>query len=169
MRVLIAATAVAFVMGGTASAQSNGAILKCRAMADKEQRLACYDGIADTLNPATPGEAAGTAGQSAEAEMQAKAAAFGAEKIPAKARAGAAGEEEKLDTLDAAIARIGSDQSGNMIFDLDNGQTWRVLSGTMALPPIHVGDAVQLSRSSLGGYRLKLLDVRRTVPVKRIR
>ena len=157
MRVLTAATAVVFItMAGTASAQSTDAILKCRAIADKEQRLTCYDGVADAVKPAV----------SPEAAAQAKEAAFGAEKLPAKARAA---EEEKLDTLDAAIARIRSDPSGNTIFDLDNGQTWRVLSGTLALPPIHVGDAVQLSRASLGGYRLKLIDVGRTVQVKRVR
>jgi hypothetical protein len=98
-------------------------------------------------------------------------AEFGSESI---ANGGARAFPQPLDDdlIDAISARL-SDydlSSGSLIVTLDNGQTWRQVSGE---PVGHLQFAARryvatISRGGSGAYLLKLSGIGRSLPVRRI-
>lgn len=177
MRASIVAAAIIGVMAGAAEAQPMEGLLKCVAIADDAQRLACYDAAmasasAEARAAAAQRQAAAAekARRDSEAAAQAKTDRFGAEGVPEEARppAAKAAEAERIDKLEAAVAEMLQDAVGNAIFVLDNGQMWRQTDG-LQLPPLRAGEPVRISRGMVGGYRLTLLKRNRAVAVKRMR
>ena len=177
MRVSILAAAIIGATIGTAEAQPADAMLKCVAIADDAQRLACYDAAmasasAEARAAAAERQAAAAekARRDAEAAAQAKTDKFGAEGVPEEARSPAAkaADAERVDKLEATVAEMLRDAVGNAIFILDNGQMWRQTDG-LQLPPLRAGEPVRITRGMVGGYRLTLPKRNRAVTVKRMR
>lgn len=187
--VLCAALLCAAPVPGPARAEASGLapFLACAAKADDAERLACYDAAAASVSAearalAAERARARRAAEQARAEEAARRAAeeaaraaaaqvdrFGRESLPAgRGEPGAAPAAAPLERLSARVGEALLDQRGRTVFLLENGQMWRQTEGTL-LPPVRPGDAVEIARSALGGYRLLLPRVRRSVPVVRVR
>lgn len=146
----------------------------CTAIADRLERLACYDRLhgvevpaaaapaepapPTATAPAEPAPAPATAApaEPAEptepAEPPAASAELGAEQLP-KQRDKAA---DRADELITTVTGMGEQVTGRHWFRLENGQLWAQVSPERA--PVAVGDSVRISRSVLNTYSLRRAD-----------
>jgi len=166
-------------------------ILDCAAVARDADRLACYDRVvanssaearaaaekrrveseriaAEEAAVAAAAAAAAATAQ-AEAAAAAKREAFGAEAIPSRSADRAAATADEVQTVSSTITEVLTNRAGLSVFVLDNGQIWRQLDSSGGLPNIRTGDAVEINRAMLGGYRMTFVKSRRMTPVKRMR
>jgi hypothetical protein len=173
------------------------AMLRCSGIGDKAQRLACYDGavghasaaltaapppvVASAVPPPAPPIAPhrqrdfmdrllGSSGS--DRAPQTTVAEFGSESI---ANGGAKSFSAAMDsdTIDQISARLVSYEihDGHITASLDNGQTWRQVSGDpvphLARPALSY--VVTIARGKAGAYDMKLSHFGQTVAVRRIR
>lgn len=147
-------------------------VIKCGAIADNRQRIACYDRIARLAasaaqethrrlsneqdetpsqeqttqpTPAVP-EASSAAEARPPADPKRAIDAFGAEKLRHSGG-------EALDRVVAEIAAVRKLSRGNFQLTLDNGQKWREIEYDK-YARYAVGDIVEVRRGRLGTYDL---------------
>lgn len=128
--------------------------LTCSRIQGNGERLACYDRAVAYLAEPTKDSVAPSAETS-----------FGIQSRIAEPRP----EHELNDALTSVTARVqtvSADRSGMKIVTLDNGQTWRQLTGSTTVV-LKVGDEVTISRAALGSFLMSVpngrpLRVRRT-------
>ncbi len=175
------------------------AMLRCSGIADRAQRLACYDSASarapGALNmpsaapvmasavpppapPVVPRRKRSSSfmdklfGGGPKRAPQTTVAQFGSESI-----ANGGGHAYPIamdgDRIDQISARVVSYQfnEGYLIVNLDNGQVWRQTPdgnpiGRLSRPALAYSAVI--SRGSAGSYGMKLSDVARIVPVRRI-
>ncbi len=177
-----------FLAGSASMAQAavpgEAELLACAVKTDSVARLACYDkavaGIsadarrlsekreADAAALAAT-EAAAAARLAADAAAKAEAdklAAFGSDSMRSTDRPAAA--DKTLAQVDARLVETFQASGGNLVFALDNGQMWRQIDG-LSLPPVRAGYEVVVKKGVIGGYRLTVDRIGRTVGVVRIR
>ena len=177
------------------------AMLRCSGIADRAQRLACYDSAsarapgalntapspAPVMASAVPPPAPAIAprkkrsngfmdrlfgGGGPKRAPQITVAQFGSESI---ANGGQhaypiAMDGDRIDQISARVVSYQFNQ-GYVIVGLDNGQVWQQTAdgnpvGRLSRPALAY--SVVISRGSAGSYDMKLSDVARTVPVRRI-
>lgn len=152
-----------------AFAQTGGeAVLdRCRQLDDPLERIACLE--AAVLAAAAPKVPA--AAKAASPSPQSDAATIGAAQVKALART----RDEPIDRLAAArglavekFAKVGYRQ---LEVRLKNGQVWRQIRGDVQDIRVSASrnPTVDIIESSLGGYRLSLNEIQRTIRVRRIR
>ena len=101
----------------------------------------------------------------------AAATAIGQEQVDAKTRT----REEHLSELEQArglqVERFEYVGYRKLQVRLANGQIWRQIRGDVQEIRVNVGrnPTVDIAESSLGGYRLRLNEIRRTIRVRRVR
>lgn len=145
----------------------------CSAIADRDQRLACFDReIAPVARGRTTPPAAPTAQRSnpaptpqpraqtapapaappvASAPPAAPQKSFGEEQLDPKRRATQPAEEDL--TLHARITELRKIGASAFAVTLDNGQVWRHEDGHLG-SYLREGEAVTLRKGTLGSYRL---------------
>jgi hypothetical protein len=130
----------------------------CAAINRNPERLACYDRAVAALiaGKASTGTSSGATPE----------ATFG---VISNARGAPApsGAEQKADlqSLTAKVKGFGRGDDGSLLIQLDNGQTWRQLSGSESL--LKVGDAVTINRAALGSFQM-VMPSGRSAKVRRI-
>ena len=177
-------------------------MLRCSGIADRAQRLACYDAASartpGALNsaPARPAPVMASAvpppapavvprkrrsssfmdklfgGGGPKRAPQTTVAQFGSESI---ANGGShaypiAMEGDRVDQISARVVSYQFNQ-GYVVVSLDNGQVWQQTAdgnpiGRLSRPALAYSAVI--SRGSAGSYDMKLTDVARTLPVRRI-
>ncbi|WIT13788.1 hypothetical protein PFX98_09245 [Paucibacter sediminis] len=139
---------------GTACAQQSE-LQRCRGIADKDARLACYDGIA----LATPAAAAPAAAvPKAVAPAEPKADTFGLERRQLKAEA------------DAVESRIDGPFDGwgpKSVIRLANGQAWMVIDGSSAVLRLK-SPKVLVRRAAMGSFMMEFEGSNETARVRRL-
>ncbi|HEY6817019.1 MAG TPA: hypothetical protein VI168_15895 [Croceibacterium sp.] len=153
---LLAAASAAVPALGQAGASAEdqlGAVQRCRAIADLEDRVACYDrasapgaqaeAVPPPPPPPTPEERFGRTPERARAAPP-----------PPPPPEAQAQPVQQLDRIEAKIASLRTDALGRVSFVLDNGQTWRMTEAEAALDLPGRGDPVTIRRGAVGGYRL---------------
>jgi len=199
----VALFALLAVTGASADPRDDAlsAMLRCSGIADRAQRLACYDSAsarapgalnaapspAPVMASAVPPPAPAIAprkkrsngfmdrlfgGGGPKRAPQTTVAQFGSESI---ANGGQhaypiAMDGDRIDQISARVVSYQFNQ-GYVIVGLDNGQVWQQTAdgnpvGRLSRPALAY--SVVLSRGSAGSYDMKLSDVARTVPVRRI-
>ena len=145
-------------LGQAPSAEEQlASVQACRAIADLEQRVACYDRAsapgavpaqaARTQPPAPPPPPPPTPEeQFGRSPEQARPAP---PPPPQQARAA-----QEIDQLSAKIVSLRSDALGRLSFVLDNGQVWRMTESAGVFDFPSRGDTVTVRRGAIGGYRL---------------
>jgi hypothetical protein len=103
-----------------------GRLRECAALTDDAQRLACFDRTA---------------------------AGLASEKVREAAPPPAARPEPLPDTITAKVTTVRELSSGELVIELDNGQSWRTRPEDSNLR-LKVGDAVTISRGAFGSFRL---------------
>jgi hypothetical protein len=174
------------------------AMLRCSGIADRAQRLACYDSASarapGALNSAAPVIASAVpppapavvprrkrsssfmdklfGGGGPKRAPQTTIAQFGSESI---ANGGShaypiAMEGDRIDQISARVVSYQFNQ-GYVVVSLDNGQVWQQTAdgnplGRLSRPALAYSAVI--SRGGAGSYDMKLNDVARTLPVRRI-
>jgi hypothetical protein len=141
--------------GGAAAADAGDELARCAAIGAANERLACYDALANRKSPpprtasapATPPEAA--AGDPAS---------FGLVKPTPAPPPG----PEKIDVR---VVSVTTDRQGHVTLTLDNGQTWAVQDTD---PRLRSGDTVTIRHAALGSYLLTT-PARHSYRVERLR
>lgn len=143
---------LSLTVSGSAIAD-DGAVLRCRQLADAPQRLSCYDAM-----PAGPLAAAATlAPRQPAAEQQAREQAFGME----------LGGKNRVDTIESTIPGRFEGWGPRQQIRLANGQLWVVSDGSdgvmTALDP-----KVVISRGVFGVTYMEVEGLRKAFRVKRL-
>jgi hypothetical protein len=152
---LFMALAATPALPGEAAVPLIGKLDGCAELKDSRQRLACFDRefapyrTRNTVPTAITAPAAATPPADMPAQVPAPPA-FGEEKLSPKERPKTAEAEQVLHARIAALRQINPD---TVLVTLDNGQVWRH-EDTRLGAFLREGDAVTLSKGSLGSYRL---------------
>lgn len=183
-RTLRPLTRIVLMLGALASSyatlsHADDGLLRCRAIADATQRLACYDAL-----PATAGRASGAGSSSASGTAKAAAptaasAAAGAAAVGNAPTAAAPnrveefGLEEKraaanqLNTIESSIGGRFEGWGPGSRITLANGQVWRVMDDSSATLYLN-NPKVQVRRGMLGAFYLEIDGTNRSPKVKRV-
>lgn len=145
---------------GAATAADDAAVLKCRALPDGAQRLACYDAMpvgAAPLAAALPLPAAPVA---AAAPAQTTEQTFGIETLAKKTAA--------LDAIESTVVGEFSGWTQGTLITLANGQVWRVIDGDAVLPSMR-DPRVRISRGAFSAIYLQVVGENNLARVRRVK
>jgi hypothetical protein len=84
-------------------------------------------------------------------------------------------QQERIDSLEQArgmsVASYGTVPFQRLLVTLENGQVWRQIKGDTQQVRVDLkrNQTVDIEESSLGGYKLRLNEMRRTIRVERVK
>ncbi len=148
-----------------------GALQDCRMLAGRDARLACYDGLADSL--AIRRTVPETAPEVVAAPTVASPPPAPA--VPEKTVEQPAGESEfgrppektaAPDAIVVGIRAIDRTAFGKLILTLDNGQVWQQLDSRRTT--LRAGDEVRIASAMSGSFLLQKASGGSSIRVKRI-
>ena len=159
---------------------------QCAGVADKEQRLACYDQVSPQVKAAIarlPRSGPPTAEEQkswfgfdfanlfgSAPSQQTTPDKFGAEALPPEpAKEGEAPPPEPIDSITAKVTDYAFTPFGKFIVFLDDGQVWRQIEGDADRASFAKDDTVTISRGALGSYNLKVNDSAKTYKARRVK
>jgi hypothetical protein len=197
LRLLLAASAMLAVMPAFAQDAAPDDLLKaisqCAATADRDARLACYDGLQPRVKaalaaPQPPAQAAAAPEPTKEEQEswfglgdlfggsdqpQTSPQQFGQERTPAaEAKREERKEESKeIDEISAKVTEYALDPVGRFVVFLDNGQVWKQLDSDdrRAVFKRSGDNTVTISRGFLGSYNMTINDVAGLYKVTRVK
>jgi len=76
-------------------------------------------------------------------------------------------EEKRAETINATIVRTWTHHDERFSVELDNGQIWRENSGSRIRRRIKVGSSVEITKRSLGSYRMNIEGIPMNASVRR--
>ncbi|MEL7490274.1 MAG: hypothetical protein AAGJ73_06110 [Pseudomonadota bacterium] len=187
-RMPILISVVCFLSAAPAAAGTDDLIPSlrtCKAIGEDKARLACLDGVLETLElatdttalddqadpqvPALANASSAVEEPEPEAEVPEETAEFGAEDIKTKQ---ASKKTKRPNLLNATLIELATNKSGKYVMILDNGQVWRQLqsdTGRLSIGKKEANLPVTIKRRSLGGYSFSLERDRRSVRVERLK
>jgi hypothetical protein len=133
-------------------------IEQCRDSSSDAQRIACLEAALLAKEPA------------AEKPATSTPAGIGAEQVIARNQT----RDEVLDALEAAnglaVASYDVVPYERLLVTLTNGQVWRQIKGDTQIIRVDLdrNQTVDIAQSSLGGYKMRLNELRRTIRVERL-
>jgi hypothetical protein len=127
----------------------------CVAIQRNAERLACFDRAIEVLAAGKDGAALAAATPESS---------FGLTTSVRETPASSEGESGDLQSVQATVKGF-SRADGSLVIRLDNGQSWRQLSGGDTL--LKVGDSVTIDRAALGSFQMKVPSGR-SAKVRRI-
>jgi pyruvate/2-oxoglutarate dehydrogenase complex dihydrolipoamide acyltransferase (E2) component len=146
---LVLATIGARVLAAESTTIPTDQLLACVDLQDAAARLACFDQVAQLAGarraPSAPA-AVPTTAPAATAALP----SFGQAQLKPNERPAESAQES---ALHARVASSRSAGQGTYLLTLDNGQVWRHEDGDFA-SYLAVGEAVTISKASMGSYRL---------------
>ena len=125
------------------------AVLKCRAVADSAQRLACFDQAAAALEKATA--SGDLVALDREQRRQARRQTFGF-LLPSLSFLERGEKTGELSHLAATAADVGRNPEGDWVVTLDDGAVWRQSEPVELGRRPHKGSKVEISKGVLGSY-----------------
>ncbi|MEA1672223.1 hypothetical protein [Nitrospirillum sp. BR 11163] len=136
-------------------------VVACKKIADRDQRLACFDKSSDGLE-AEMKKVEATFGSPPSVKADQTEATFGKHEPPPPPVAA------ELDNIQSRIVSMRPDPAGRPVFTLENGQVWR--SQENARIHLKGGESATVSHSMLGmGYQLQVGDMSYSLSVVRER
>jgi hypothetical protein len=138
-----------------AALADDAAILTCRALAESQARLACYDRIPVGVQPAAVA-AASAAAPAATAEQR-----FGLKQVKRK--------EAEPQSIESTIEGDFSGWDPGAQIRLANGQVWRVEDGSSAVLSPMKNPKVKVTRSMFGTLFLEIEGTTNSPIVRRVR
>lgn len=135
----------------------------CRAIADKDARLACYDRTVSALDQA---ESSDQLVVLDKAQVQkTRRSLFGLSLPKIKIFGGESKDDPALDRLDTVVATTTRDADDRLVFTVEGGARWRQIDDRTS-SRVRPGTKVTLKRASFGSY---FADFAGSVPVRVIR
>jgi len=154
-----------------------GAIADCARISSTGDRILCLE---NALRQLSPDEANATPVSEAPEIENGEASVAAAEEPEqsigdAQVRARNATHEQRLSSLESAVqlkvARYSKIPYERLVIELDNGQIWRQIKGDVQRIRVNLdrNQTVDIMQSAIGGYQLRLNEIRRTIRVERVR
>jgi hypothetical protein len=134
-------------------------VLACAGYKEKNERLICYDRLAESL----------AAGSQVNNDIKAPAPEelFGmSTDVRSPERKEPGDERAALESITQRVTQVRAGRDGGAIVTLENGQIWQQVDGKYLL--VEVGDTVTISRAAFGTFRLGTTE-NRSARVKRVR
>jgi hypothetical protein len=156
------------------AATSDSDMLHCAAIAARDARLDCYDGLAHQLSgkataPGAVPTAAASAATPAATPTTTPTAPVASAAADPKNFGLSAAQQHTVDigpqVITATISILSSDQKGDTLMVLDNGQTWSVAANDGWLA---TGQAVRIKKAAMGSY-LMLIPSNHSYHVRRLK
>ena len=154
-----------YAVAGTADDPVVG-LSRCAATADRDERLACYDGLASryaqpnrkttAAAPPPPASAATPASAAAKVPAVEPKTEFGLTVAQLRKEPDA---PVKPQSIDGVVTGFGTSSLGRPVVRLDNTQSWELLD--QLDPLLSPGDKVTIRRAAMGSFLL-------TTPTKRM-
>jgi hypothetical protein len=160
---------------------------QCAAVADKDQRLACFDQLAPQVKAAIA-EAPMTGPPTAEQQkswfgfdfgnifgtapsQQTTPEKFGSENLPPPPlKPGEAPPPGPIDSITANVTDYAFNPSGKFVIFLEGGEVWQEIQGDADRAAFKKHDnTVIISRGMMGSYNLQLNSSNKVFKVKRIK
>lgn len=146
------------LVSGTAQAQDKGEtpevftnVVKCRAIADDAERLACFDAAVGRLETAQASEELVVVTRDQVEET--RRGLFGLT-LP-KIRLFGDDEADEMKELRATIASFGQSPRGGWVVTLEDGAVWEQSDNTYVGRP-KVGEEIVIRRAALGSFMAKI-------------
>ena len=163
---------------GAAEDDATRAFLRCMALQNDAERLACYDRLAHEVVElglpgsraagAAAGSPAAAAGTAASAEAPASSQAPAAQSAPEdQFGMPQAPQQEEISSITAGVVGGFAGWSGETVFELDNGQVWEQI-GTNRFDYSGRDRKVVIRRGLFGSFQLSPEGLNRSVGVRRI-
>ena len=116
----------------------------CVSIQRNAERLACFDRAIAVLAAGKEGAALAAATPETSFGLSA------AREAPMKAE----NESDDLQSVQSTVKAFSRSADGSIVIHLDNGQSWRQLSGGETL--LKAGDSVTINRAALGSFQMKV-------------
>lgn len=172
---LLSGTALSCALVINPAAADHPAIDKCRSASSDADRIACLEQVIRDLDnwtkPAPPVVAEREPKPQPVPTPSTDEASIGQEQVTARTRT----REEQLASLDQAlglsVALFEYVGYKKLQVRLENGQIWRQIKGDVQeiRTSVDRNPTVDIIESSLGGYKLRLNEIGRTIRVQRVR
>ncbi|MDB5699083.1 MAG: hypothetical protein JWN69_1887 [Alphaproteobacteria bacterium] len=134
--------------------EAYSALTRCRAIAENEARLACFDDAVGKLEAAINKRDLVVLDR--EHIRQTKKTLFGLSLPDLNLFGGQGRGEEELSSVDGVVAGSRMDENGGWILQLEGGATWRQIdSRPLGLPPRR-GSKVVIKKAALGSYMMRI-------------
>jgi hypothetical protein len=130
-------------------------LLRCAAISRSSERLACYDQVIAAL----------AAGKGASGPAATPESSFGLLSSSPAPSPNSDAANEDLKSVTSTVKGFGRADDGGLVLHLDNGQSWKQISGFDLL--IKRGDAVTINRAALGSFQL-VMPNGRSAKVRRV-
>jgi len=167
------------LLGATGGALADdAAMLHCRTLTAGAARLACYDAI-PVASPAAarsvePGAAAAVAAPAAQAAGATSVAAASVAAAPAASAEQSFGLEqpkraEPLRSIESTLTGTIDGWNPSSVFNLANGQAWKVADGSSADFTPKTNPKVRITRSLVGTMFLEIEGTNNSPKVRRVR
>lgn len=164
-KVVVLLGAIGMLAGAGATAQESGAMARCAGIDNAEDRLACYDEVADraTPKPADP-DAAGIEPLPAAtlSEPQPLTEEVGAEQLAGKSKS-----QPEPASFRGRVIECKQDASRKWYFYFDNGQVWKQRANAR-LTNRSCDFEVTLTKDSFG-YQMQIKGESKKIRVGRVR
>lgn len=148
------------VVGQAALAQeptaSTEAVYACVGLEDDAERLACYDSAVGRLQQAEEAGELTTVSREDIEEVRRDSFGFSLPSLPRLALPSLNGEDDELDRITVAVARVRPDVYGKAIVTLENGQVWRQTDSTLVPEVRHGADEAEIRKAAFGSFKMKL-------------
>lgn len=145
--------------------ESYSAVIRCRAIPDKEARLACFDDAVAKLDTAIDRRDVVVVDR--EHIRQTKKTLFGLS-LPELNLFGGGGQDvDEISAIDGIVGGARMDENNAWIVQLEGGATWRQIdSRPVALSPRR-GSKVVIRKAALGSYMMRI-DGQPGIRVRRV-
>ena len=154
------------------------ALTKCRHIEDIAERVACYDGVADSNFPTGSSDTGSSDTGSSDIvetitppeitesnEVPDAQSLFGTNDAEAKRIVETSLAIEQISEIEAIVTDVRRSSNKKLTVTLDNGQVWRQLDNKPL--PLKSGEAVIVRKASLGSYLMEKQSGSRSIRVKR--
>ena len=194
VRALTAVVLLTLTVPMTAQAGVRDEVLRamdqCSVIADKDQRLACFDALSVQVKQAIaegPMTGPPTAeqqkswfgfdfgnvfGDNRSPQQQTTPQQFGSESLPAPPpKPGETPPEGPIDSITANVTDYALNPFGKFVVFLESGQVWKQIGGEADVANLKKsgGNTVLISRGALGSYNMQFNGSNKVFKVKRIK
>lgn len=159
-RVFMTALAVALLLGTTVQAKEKppvpgselmGKLSACRKIADRDQRLDCFDRETASIDEAIARKDIVVVDREAVRETRKSLFGFELPKLPFLNGGDKDEAEPEQKEITAKIATASAIGNGRWQITLDNGAIWQTTESSPILDP-RAGDTVRIHRAAMGSY-----------------
>ena len=130
------------------------ALVRCRAIAEDQARLRCFDQAAANLQQAAEKRELVVVDRKQIEET--KRSLFGLDIPDLNPFGGGGGDGEEVKSIEGVVANATTDNNGRWIVRLEDGSTWAQTDYSMLAVAPKKGHKVKITRAALGSYMMRV-------------